>query len=196
MIPFKDDIPKRRFPLVTVTLIAIALAAFIAFEGGIGELVYLGLGLLCLWIFGASVEDSMGRPRFVAFCAVGGGAALGLQALAAPDAPVVALGAPGAVATVLGGYAVLYPRARVVALVTVPLFFTVVAVPALLVLGAWVALQVALGLTSLGDPVAGSEGATRLAQLTGLAFGALLIRPLANRVHEDCAGGRRMAVQR
>ena len=70
-----------------------------------------------LWLFGPSVEDAMGRLRFVLFAALGGGAAAALDPAAA---------GAGVVAAVLGGYALLYPRAHVVALSLVPGFMTVV----------------------------------------------------------------------
>ena len=69
--------------------------------------------MLFLWIFGNNIEDSMGRSRFVAFYLLGGLAALAGQVLDRPDSTVPTIGASGAIAAVLGGYALLYPRARV-----------------------------------------------------------------------------------
>ena len=87
--------------------------------------------MLFLWIFGNNIEDSMGRGRFVAFYLLGGVAALGAQVAIDPDAAVPTVGASGAIAAVLGGYALLYPRARVITLVFIIIIFTVIELPAL-----------------------------------------------------------------
>ena len=79
-------------------------------------LLHLGGNMLFLWIFGNNVEDSMGPVRFVIFYLLGGIAALALQIAIGPDSAVPTLGASGAIAGVLGGYIVLYPRARVLTL--------------------------------------------------------------------------------
>src|SRR5919108_287237 len=79
-----------------------------------GSLLHLAGNMLFLWIFGNNIEDSMGRPRFVVFYLLGGVAALGGQILTDPDATIPTVGASGAIAAVLGGYALLYPRARVI----------------------------------------------------------------------------------
>ena len=120
-----------------------------------GSLLHLGGNMLFLWIFGNNIEDSMGRPRFVAFYLLGGLAALAAQVLIDPSSTVPTVGASGAIAAVLGGYAVLYPRARVLTVVFIIIFFTVVQLPALLVLGLWFLLQL---LPAFSEPVVG-EGA-------------------------------------
>ena len=83
----------------------------------------------------------MGRLNFLAFYLLGGFAALGLHVLSDPDSAIPTVGASGAIAGVLGAYARLYPRARVVTVVFLIIIFTVVALPALLVLGLWFLLQ-------------------------------------------------------
>ena len=75
-------------------------------------LLHLGGNMLFLWIFGNNVEDSMGPVRFLIFYLLAGIAALALQMAIRPDSAVPTLGASGAIAGVLGGYIVLYPRAR------------------------------------------------------------------------------------
>ena len=159
MIPLKDDIPARRFPVVTLTLIAAALAA-----AALGADPWpLVLGGAFLWLFGPSVEDAMGRLRFVLFVALGGGAAAALDPAAA---------GAGVVAAVLGGYALLYPRAHVVALSLVPGRMSVVQVPALAVLVLWPPLQL---LAAGADP----------APLAGLGVGLLTVRLLARGAQTD-----------
>ena len=160
-----------------------------------GSLLHLGGNMLFLWIFGNNIEDSMGRPRFAAFYLLGGVAALGAQTLAGPDAAVPTVGASGAIAAVLGGYALLYPRARVVTVIFIIIFFTFVELPALLVLGLWILLQVAYGLNDIAQPVAGGEGGVAyFAHIGGFVFGLLTIKLFANRVKGDYDRRQRIPV--
>jgi membrane associated rhomboid family serine protease len=148
-----------------------------------GSLLHLGGNMLFLWIFGNNIEDSMGRLTFLAFYLLGGFAALGLHVLTDLDSAVPTVGASGAIAGVLGAYARLYPRARVVTVVFIIIFFTVVTLPALLVLGLWFLLQL---LPAFSEPI-GSEGGgvAYFAHIGGFLFGLLAIRLFANNVHED-----------
>jgi membrane associated rhomboid family serine protease len=132
-----------------------------------------------LAIFGPTVEDSVGRGRFLALYVLGGLVALGARVLVDPGSTVPTLGASGAVAAVLGGYVVLYPRARVLGLVPVIFAVTIVAVPALALLGLWFVMQLVFSLAGLTGPVAGGEGATYLALIAAFGFGMLVIRLLA-----------------
>ena len=70
-----------------------------------------------------------------------------------PNAAVPTVGASGAIAAVLGGYALLYPRARVITVVFIIIFFTIIELPALVVLGFWILTQIWLGTSELGQPV-------------------------------------------
>jgi membrane associated rhomboid family serine protease len=260
LIPLKDDIPTRRFPVLTVAIILINIGVFFFFQGAYtepesyfndrvteygvipyevshpdkqcelsndqvlcegqagvsgdadedlapmwltlitsmfmhGGLLHLGGNMLFLWIFGNNIEDSMGRGRFIAFYLLGGLTATALQTLVDPNAAVPTIGASGAVAAVLGGYALLYPRARVVTLVIIIFFFTVITLPALLVLGLWIALQIASGLSELNAPVGNAEGGVAyFAHIGGFFFGLLLIKLFANRVHEDYTRPQRQPV--
>src|SRR3954453_12562008 len=87
-----------------------------------GGVLHIAGNMLFLWIFGNNVEDSMGPVRFVAFSLLGGIAALAGQVLVSPGAEVPTIGASGAIAAVLGGYALLFPRARVVTLIFIVFF--------------------------------------------------------------------------
>ena len=75
------------------------------------------------------------------------------QTVIDPNAAVPTIGASGAVAAVLGGYALLYPRARVVTLLFIIIFFTIVELPALIVLGLWFLLQAVAGAAEVAQPV-------------------------------------------
>jgi membrane associated rhomboid family serine protease len=253
LIPLKDDIPTRRFPVLTVAIIAICCAAYFLFERGLwelgetgnervfeygaipyevthpgddcgdidlcegqpgvtgaapdqvpwwitifasmflhGSLLHLGGNMLFLWIFGNNIEDSMGRVRFVAFYLLGGLAALGLQVLTDPDATIPTVGASGAIAAVLGGYALLYPRARVITVIFIIIFFTIVQLPALIVLGFWFLMQL---LPAFSEPVGdGGGGIAYFAHIGGFVFGLLAIKLFADRVHDDYEAAHRLPV--
>jgi membrane associated rhomboid family serine protease len=143
-----------------------------------GGLLHLAGNMLFLWIFGNNIEDSMGRIKFVAFYLLGGLAATMAQVLIDTESTVPGIGASGAVAAVLGGYALLYPRARVVTLIIIIVFVTVIEVPALLVLGLWFLLQ----LLDASQPVAGEGGGVAyFAHIGGFLFGLALIKLFAHR---------------
>jgi membrane associated rhomboid family serine protease len=145
------------------------------------SIVHLAGNMLFLWIFGNNVEDSTGRVRFLAFYVVGGLAALALQVAVEPHSVAPTVGASGAVAAVLGGYIVLYPRARVLTLVLIILFFTVIEIPATVMLALWFAMQAAFGAVGLTDPTGGGGGVAYFAHVGGFVFGLLAIRALATR---------------
>jgi membrane associated rhomboid family serine protease len=144
-----------------------------------GSIVHLGGNMLFLWIFGNNVEDSMGRVRFLAFYLLGGVAALALQIATGPGSDVPTLGASGAIAAVLGGYLLLFPRARVLTVIFIVFFFTLVEIPALLVLGFWIVEQVLL---AQADVTGTTGGVAYFAHIGGFAFGLLLVRLFAQRV--------------
>jgi len=258
VFPLKDDIPTRRFPVLTVAIIAINVVMFFGFQGAFfndaefdqkvidygaipyeithpgeqcdvssqgsllcegqmgvsgetesqpstlltiitsmfmhGGLLHIGGNMLFLWIFGNNIEDSMGPLRFVAFYLLGGLAAVLAQTAFQPDAAVPTIGASGAVAAVLGAYALLYPRARVVTLIFIVIFFTIIELPALLVLGGWFVLQALNGASELAQPVGGGGGVAYWAHIGGFLFGLLVIRLFANREHEDYERAHRAVV--
>jgi membrane associated rhomboid family serine protease len=258
VFPLKDDIPTRRFPILTVTIIVACAVVYFVFEQGLwslgdvgdervieygaipyeithpgddcgvtstgqiacegqpgvppgaapeqppwwitvfssmfmhGSLLHLGGNMLFLWIFGNNIEDSMGRLRFVAFYLLGGVAALLTHVLIDTGSTIPTVGASGAIAAVLGGYAVLYPRARVITLVFIIIIFTIVELPALVVLGLWFLLQL---LPAFSQPVVeGGSGVAYFAHIGGFVFGLLLIKLFANRTHEDYDSQRRIPV--
>ncbi|HEX8744596.1 MAG TPA: rhomboid family intramembrane serine protease [Thermoleophilaceae bacterium] len=146
-----------------------------------GGLLHIAGNMLFLWIFGNNVEDSMGRAKFVAFYLLGGLAATAAHTLGDPSSAQPTLGASGAVAAVLGAYALLYPRARVVTLVFIVIFITVIELPAWLVLFGWAVLQV----LSASSQVAGEGGVAYLAHIGGFIFGLAAIKLFATRQRDD-----------
>ncbi|HEV2061187.1 MAG TPA: rhomboid family intramembrane serine protease [Solirubrobacteraceae bacterium] len=146
-----------------------------------GGILHLGGNMLFLWIFGNNVEDSMGRAKFLAFYLLGGVAALFGQILIDPNAAVATIGASGAVAAVLGGYILLYPRARVITLIFIVFFFTIIELPAMLILGFWFLQQVAFGYFDLASPAGEGGGVAYFAHIGGFLFGLAAIKLFASR---------------
>ena len=145
-----------------------------------GSLLHLGGNMLFLWIFGNNVEDSMGPIKFVAFYLLGGIAADAAQILIDTSSDIPTLGASGAVAGVLGGYLLLFPRARVVTVVFIIFFFTILELPALLFLVIWIGQQFLFAYFDLLGPDDGGGGVAYFAHIGGFVFGLLLIRAFAS----------------
>ena len=126
-----------------------------------------------LWLFGNNVEDSMGRFRFIVFYLVCGIAAAMAQVFSDPDSIVPMVGASGAISGVMGAYVVLYPRVRVYTLLPLGFFITSVALPAWVMLGYWMVLQIFGGL-------GGAEsGVAFAAHIGGFVAGVVLIKLFA-----------------
>jgi membrane associated rhomboid family serine protease len=229
LFPLKDNIPTLRFPVVTVTLIAVNAFVYFFLQGGLlglpdggasgdwpvptyaeipceltgddpcrtapggpspivtvftamfmhGSILHIGGNMLFLWIFGNNVEDSMGPVKFLLFYLLGGIAAAALQIAIGPGSEIPNLGASGAVAGVLGGYLLLFPRARVITVIFIIFFFTIVELPALLILGFWFVQQVLFGYFDLNS--AGEEGGVAyFAHVGGFVFGLLAIKLFAD----------------
>ena len=136
--------------------------------------------MLFLWVFGNNIEDRLGRIRFLPFYLLCGIVAGLGQALADTSSDVPLVGASGAIAGVLGGYILLYPRARVltlILLVFIPIFLRL---PAMVVLGIWFLEQIAFGYFDVNS---GGEtgGVAYFAHIGGFLFGLLAIRAFAGR---------------
>jgi membrane associated rhomboid family serine protease len=213
MIPLRDVIPSRTTPYITATLIGLnalvwvyeltlpreLVPALLHTHGvTVGQLspptlvtslflhsswTHVIANTWALWIFGESLEDTMGHGRFAAFYVLCGAlAGLGYAAVAAATAlPIV--GAGGTLAAMMGGYFVLFPQSRVLTLIPLVIRYEIVEVPALALLVVWVTLQVispgAIA-RSAGPQTLGAEGF--LLHLAGFAIGVvavLLFRPRA-----------------
>ena len=130
-----------------------------------------------LWIFGDNLEDRLGKLRFIAFYLAGGLVAGGVQYALHSTSGAPTVGASGAIAAVLGGYALLYPGARVFTLLPIFPFIRIVPLPAVLVLGLWFVLQFFSGALALGSGASG--GVAWWAHIGGFAFGLLAVRIFA-----------------
>jgi membrane associated rhomboid family serine protease len=167
--------PCQTAPGGPPTLVTVFTAMFMH-----GSIVHLGGNMLFLWIFGNNVEDAMGRIRYVVFYLAAGIAATALQLAFTADAAVPNIGASGAVAGVLGGYLLLFPRARVVTVVFIVFFFTIIELPAILFLGIWIAEQLLFGYLGLTSPGGDGGGVAYFAHIGGFVFGVAGVKLFAD----------------
>jgi membrane associated rhomboid family serine protease len=139
-----------------------------------GGWLHLVGNMLYLRIFGANVEDRLGRLGFLAFYLVSGAIAAATQVALDPGSAVPMIGASGAISGVLGAYLVLYPHARILVLIPISFMF-LHQIRAQWLLGVWLALQVVSALAS--QP--GTGGVAWYAHVGGFAAGAAMIAPVA-----------------
>ncbi len=205
MFPIGDDDRERRStPVVTLVLIAINVLVFLLeLNGGDdfirqwafvparfsadpvgnaptlltamflhGGWMHLFGNMLYLWIFGDNVEDRFGKVGFLIFYLLSGFAASMAQYLVSPNMTIPNVGASGAIAGVLGAYILMFPKA----LVRVAIGYNVVALPAIIVLGFWIALQLFSGVGSIAatDETTGAGGVAYMAHVGGFAAGLVL----------------------
>src|SRR5579864_5126687 len=104
-----------------------------------------------LWVFGKGIEDLLGHGRFLVFYLACGVAAGLIQMMVNYSSPIPTVGASGAIAGVMGGYLVKFPRARVVTLIFIFIFITTVDLPAFVLLLYWFAIQFFSGFGSIAD---------------------------------------------
>jgi membrane associated rhomboid family serine protease len=216
MIPLRDVIPSRTFPFFTIAFIVLNSLAFLfdrslsdqAREALIRtygviparlDLVtvftsmflhggwphFLG-NMLFLWIFGDNVEDRVGHGRFVFFYFLCGVAAVAAHVYMNPLSRIPTIGASGAIAGVMGGYFVLYPQSRVLALVPLIIFWQIVEVPAIIFLGFWFLMQFfMMGVTASQAGVEAGGGIAFWAHIAGFLAGmaavVVLKKPSRNR---------------
>jgi membrane associated rhomboid family serine protease len=149
-----------------------------------GGILHIAGNMLFLWVFGNNIEDSMGRGKFVAFYLLAGLIAVYSQAALDPSSTAPTIGASGAVAGVLGGYALLFPAARVITLIFIVFFVTLVEIPALILLSIWFVLQFLPALGEVAVDVGGSGGVAYFAHVGGFLFGLAAIKLFATRRRE------------
>jgi membrane associated rhomboid family serine protease len=148
------------------------------------SIIHIGGNMIFLWIFGDNVESAVGPVKYLAFYLLGAVAALALQVAVSPGSTAPTLGASGAIAAVLGAYIVLYPRAKVLTLVFIIFIFTVIELPAWVMLGVWFAEQAVFGAAGLTTPTGGGGGVAYFAHVGGFVFGLLTVRLLARRARQ------------
>ena len=156
-----------------------------------GSWLHLLGNMWFLWIFGNNVEDRLGRPLFLLVYLGGGLIATACHWAVYSDSLTPVIGASGAVATVLGAYAITWPWARVHTLVFLFIFITVIDIPALVVLGVWFAGQLLSGVQALGH--AAATGVAWWAHVGGFAAGVVLMPLLGSLVDAPKPRRRREA---
>lgn len=128
-----------------------------------------------LWIYGRNVEDVLGSAKFLVFylaCGIGAGL---VQFLLNYYSRVPTVGASGAIAGVMGAYLIKFPRARIITLVPILIFFTTLEIPAALLLLYWFAIQFFGGFGSIGTAQVSGGGTAWFAHVGGFLVGMLLI---------------------
>jgi rhomboid family protein len=205
MFPIGDDDTQRRtFPVVTYALIAMNVAVFLVELSGGDQFIndwafiperfseepiayavtiftamfmhaswfHLFGNMLFLWIFGDNVEDRFGHVQFLIFYLLAGIAATIAQFVMAPHSSVPNLGASGAIAGVLGAYILMFPQERV----NVLLGNMIVAMPAVIVIGLWIALQLFSGIGTIAHAHGTTDvgGVAYMAHIGGFLAGFLL----------------------
>ena len=171
MLPLRDVIPSRTTPYITFTIIILnglawvvevsmprdVLPAFLQVYGVVpgdfhastlvtsmflhGSWSHILGNMWYLWIFGDNVEDRVGHGRFIIFYLLCGVVAAMGQIAMDPTSMLPTIGASGAIAGVMGAYFVLYPQSRVITLVTILIFWEVIELPAIVLLGFWFLMQ-------------------------------------------------------
>jgi membrane associated rhomboid family serine protease len=143
-----------------------------------GSWMHLLGNMWFLWLFGNNIEDSMTRPRFVAFYLFSGIGAAVAQVVASPASAIPMVGASGAISGVMGAYLVLFPRVRVYTLVPLGFLLHSMALPAWGMLIYWMFLQVVGGFTSIGSE---GGGVAFWAHLGGFVAGVVLVKAFERR---------------
>lgn len=142
-----------------------------------GGFLHLAGNMLFLWIFGNNIEDRLGHAKFLFFYLACGVLASLTQWFFAQNSGIPSLGASGAIAGVMGAYILRFPRAEILTLIPLGLYFPAVRIPALYFLGFWFVQQAFYGVASLEAPTnIGMEngGIAYWAHAGGFVFGAIL----------------------
>jgi membrane associated rhomboid family serine protease len=154
-----------------------------------GGFLHIAGNMLFLWVFGNNIEDRLGRVKFLLFYLLAGLIAVYTQALIDPASTAPTIGASGAIAGVLGAYALLFPKARVLTLIFIIFFVTLVEIPALILLAIWFLLQFVPALGQVAVETGGGQGVAYFAHVGGFLFGlavaAVMLAVTRGRDRED-----------
>lgn len=141
-----------------------------------GGLLHIVSNMLFLWVFGDKIEENFGHWRFIAFYLLCGLIASLAHILFEPQALIPSLGASGAIAGVLGAYIMLYPHEEIRVLLPLGFFFTIIRLPAFLVIGSWIILQFFNQFAAIIETTAQTRGdnVAYMAHIGGFLAGLLL----------------------
>ena len=129
--------------------------------------------MLYLWIFGDNIEDNFGHAKFLIFYLICGAVASFYHILVDPDSVIPSLGASGAIAGVLGAYLILFPKNRVRTLLPLGFLWTTIELPAVVVLGFWIVIQIFSQYTATVKS-GGGGGVAYMAHIGGFVAGLAL----------------------
>jgi len=208
MFPIRDTQPSYSKPVVTVVLIVVNILVFLYqfsldsfsqnafmdqyalipdhfhFSNVITSMFLHGgwmhvLGnMWFLWIFGDNIEDILGHPKYLLFYLMCGIAAALTQVFFNPVSRVPMVGASGAIAGVMGAYMIKFPNSRIRTLLFLFIFFTMIDVPAWIMLIYWFGLQFVGGFESLASAQVTQGGTAFFAHVGGFVAGILFINML------------------
>jgi membrane associated rhomboid family serine protease len=139
-----------------------------------GGWLHLGGNMIFLWVFGDNVEDALGHIQYAAFYLVAAAAAAAMQVAVDPHSTIPMVGASGAIAGVLGGYLVLYPRATVGVVIPLLFFLGAFPIPAFVLIIFWFLMQLFTGIAEIGSTSA-SSGVAVWAHVGGFAAGLAIV---------------------
>jgi membrane associated rhomboid family serine protease len=167
MIPAEITTGREHGPVETIQPYYATMFTAMFMHGGF---MHLAGNMLYLWIFGDNVEDMLGHGMYTIFYLACGVAAALAHIMVGPFSNVPMLGASGAVAGVLGAYLITHPAAKVMVLVFLGFFITRLWLPAWIVLGGWIALQ----LLALPGSFRAEAGVAYMAHVGGFFAGMVL----------------------
>jgi membrane associated rhomboid family serine protease len=128
-----------------------------------------------LWVFGSHLENALGSGKYLIFYVLSGVASAIVQLVTNVGSPIPTIGASGAIAGVMGGFLILYPRVRVVTLLFIVIFITTVEIPAAFMLLYWFLLQLFSGLGSIATSTQ-AQGIAWFAHVGGFLVGVIFVR--------------------
>ncbi|OIP74678.1 MAG: rhomboid family intramembrane serine protease [Oscillatoriales cyanobacterium CG2_30_44_21] len=124
-----------------------------------------------LYLFGNNIEDKLGHWKFLLFYVFCGAIAAAVHVISVPTSAVKLVGASGAISGIMGAYLIRFPRARILSLVFLGIFFTAIPIPAAVFLGLWIAGQTVYA--AIANP--NLPGVAYLAHVSGFVAGAIVI---------------------
>ena len=205
MIPLRVLLLRSATPIVTLVLIAINTLVFLYEEAlpvylrdrlfeiyGLvpdhfhpamlltsmflhGSWMHIIGNMWFLWIFGSHLENALGSGKYLIFYVLSGIASAIVQLVTNVGSPIPTIGASGAIAGVMGGFLILYPRVRVLTLIFIVIFITTVEIPAAFMLLYWFLLQLFSGLGSIATATQ-AQGIAWFAHVGGFLVGVVFVR--------------------
>jgi membrane associated rhomboid family serine protease len=136
-----------------------------------GSIIHIGGNMLFLWVFGDNIEDKFGHTRYLLFYLLSGIIAAYIQIIMFPNDKSYLIGASGAISGIIGAYVVLYPRAKILTLITLGYYVRFVNIPAIIYVGIWFLIQFIYGLITLTINI--PFGIAYWAHIGGFLFGAI-----------------------